>query len=235
MNDQKIKSLFLDESGKPEVFNNQGNKNLVLLGNASKFLILCSVSTFEQLSIQQQINEFRLSLLKDDQLKHLFTSTYSLSDFHAYLDYPIIRKRFLIFVTSLSNIKIDIVVAEKLKLPLVFQQHPNSMYGVLSGLLLADNLDCNCEIIFSRKDTKLRLQKEIEIEVEKTRLTLNSRNNLPTDVKINYLHNPHHTHGCLQIADYIAYAVFQKYENNKEELYEIIKDKINSTKIVTKK
>jgi energy-converting hydrogenase Eha subunit A len=221
-----LHSIFLDESGKPEVYNFAGNKNLVELGNASKFLVLCAISTADQLEVQRQVNGFRLSLLEEERLAKIFTSTYSLSDFHAYKDYPIIKAEFLQFITQLPNLQIDVIVADKLKLPQILKQNPNRMYGTIAGILLKGLIKSGTEVIFSRKDTKLRLQKEIEI-VESERLKLGL---IHTNIK--YFHNPHHTHGALQIADYIAYAVFQKYENQKLDLFKIIENKINLITVI---
>ena len=61
MNDQWI---FIDESGKPEVYSAKGI-NLIESGQASKFLILTAVRVEDQLKLQQDVTEFRLSLLKD--------------------------------------------------------------------------------------------------------------------------------------------------------------------------
>jgi len=58
MNDQWI---FIDESGKPEVYSAKG-VNLIQTGQASKFLILTAVRAEDQLKLQQDVAEFRLSL-----------------------------------------------------------------------------------------------------------------------------------------------------------------------------
>ena len=112
------------------------------------------------------------------------------------------------------------------------------MYGVMSGQLLK-NL-CHqaeyTEIIFSRKDSKLKLRQELETEVERVRLNyLESHPKLKPNLKLNYYHNPHYSHGGLQIADYVAYAVFQVFENNNREWYEIIRGKIGKIQDICNK
>jgi hypothetical protein len=85
----------------------------------------------------------------------------------------------------------------------------------------------NTEIIFSRKDSKLKLRQELETEVERVRLDyLTKHPKLIPTLKLNYFHNPHYTHGGLQIADYVSHAIFQLFENKNRELYETIKGKI---------
>ncbi len=104
--------IFIDESGKPEVYSSHG-KNLVEKNQASKFLILAAVRTEDQLWIQQQVTEFRLSLLKDDNLSKIFSSAYTLDAFHAQTDYPEVKKKFYEYILNLP-IKIDVLVIEKL-------------------------------------------------------------------------------------------------------------------------
>jgi len=72
--------LFVDESGKPEVYSANGI-NLVEQNQASKFLVLAAVRSGNQLKLQQQVMEFRLSLLKDLALVKIFSSAYTLDSF----------------------------------------------------------------------------------------------------------------------------------------------------------
>jgi hypothetical protein len=105
--------IFLDESGKPEIYSFKG-KNLVEAGNATKFLVIAAVRADDQLRIQQEVAEFRLSLLKEKELTKIFSSSYALDNFHAHNDYPEVRERFYDFIARM-NIKIDVIVVEKLK------------------------------------------------------------------------------------------------------------------------
>lgn len=121
------------------------------------------------------------------------------------------------------------IVVEKLKCFSPLQQNPGKLYGVMAGQLIKNlcHQSNKTEVIFSRKDSKLRLQQELVAEVEKVRLEyLQDHPNLIAQYSLTYFHNPHYTHGGLQIADYISYAVFQVFENNKREWYDLIKDKI---------
>ncbi len=122
------------------------------------------------------------------------------------------------------------MVVEKLKCSPVLQENPSKMYGVMAGHLLKNicHQTAKTEIIFSRKDSKLKLRKELEIEVERVRLGfLEKHPSINTELRLSYQHNPHYSHGGLQIADYIAYAVFQKYENSNDQWFDLIKNKIS--------
>lgn len=218
--------IFLDESGKPEIFSTKG-KNLVELNQASKFLVISAVRCADQLLLQQQVTEFRLSLLKDASINAIFSSAYTLDAFHASPDYRQVRKAFYEFINTL-DIKIDVIVVDKLKTVQVLQQNPGRLYGVMAGQLIKDQLHLKeTEVIFSRKDSKLKLQKELNIEVETQRLSFIEKHpNLDSAVELKYFHNPHYSHGGLQIADYVAFAVFQVFENENREWYDLIASKI---------
>jgi len=218
---------FVDESGKPEVYSHHG-VNLVENKTASKFLVLAAVRSENQLELQQQVTEFRLSLLKDPNLSSMFSSGYSLDAFHAQIDYHQVKERFYQHITVLP-IKIDVIVVEKLLCYEALKENPGKLYGIMSGQLLKNlcHQAESTEIIFSRKDSKLKLRQELETEVERVRLDyLEKHPSLAPNLTLKYFHNPHYSHGGLQIADYIAYAVYQVFERKNMQWYEIVKNKI---------
>ena len=228
--------IFIDESGKPEVFSSKGN-NLVEKNLATKYLVLAAVRTENQLKLQQQVTKFRSSLLEDKELSKIFSSAYTLDSFHAQTDYQEVKHKFYDFILELE-IKVDVLVVEKLKTYDVLKQKPRKMYGVMTGQLIKNlcHQTENTEIIFSRKDSKLKLKQELEIEVEKVRLDyLKSHPKLKPNLKLSYFHNPHYSHGGLQVADYIAFAIFQVFENKKREWYEIVKGKIGKIQDICNK
>ena len=221
--------IFIDESGKPEVYASSG-KNLITSNQASKYLVLSAIRSLDQLQLQQQVTEFRLSLLKDQSINQNFSSSYSLDSFHAQIDYQFVRTKFFEFITTLP-IKIDVIVVEKMKSYDTLQRNPGKMYGIMTGQLIKNlcHQVADTEIVFSRKDSKLKLRQELEAEVERVRLGyVESHPNLNPTLKLSYFHNPHYSHSGLQIADYVSFAIYQVYERNNREYYEIIKDKIGA-------
>ncbi|MDO8572062.1 MAG: DUF3800 domain-containing protein [bacterium] len=228
--------IFVDESGKPEIYSARG-VNLVEKGQASKFLVLAAVRTDNQLELQQKVTDFKGELLRDPALTKIFSAAYSLDSFHAHHDYPEVRQRFYKFITTL-NVKIDVLVVEKLKCFDALKLNPGKLYGVMAGQLLKNICDQTevTEIIFSRKDSKLKLRQELEAEVARVRLGyLQKKPTIDPAFTLSYQHNPHYTHGGLQVADYISYAVFQVYERNNATWYEIVKDSIGKIQDICNK
>ena len=94
----------------------------------------------------------------------------------------------------------------------------------------------NIEIIFSRKDSKLKLRQELETEVERVRLDyLQKHSKINPKFALSYQHNPHYSHGGLQVADYVAYAIFQVFENRNSDYYDIIQNNIGKIQDICKK
>lgn len=228
--------IFLDESGKPEVFSARG-LNLVEQNQASKFLVIAAIRTDDQLNLQRKVTVFRAELLSEQELTKIFSSAYTLDAFHANRDYTQVMEKFYEFICTL-DIKIDVIVVDKLKCYTPLQQNPGRMYGVMAGQLLKNicHQSNNTEVIFSRKDSKLKLQKELEAGVEQVRLDyLQKHPNLDAKYSLSYFHNSHYTHGGLQIADYVSYAVFKVFEHDNRRWYEQIKDKIGKIQDICNK
>jgi N-acetylglucosamine kinase-like BadF-type ATPase len=58
---------------------------------------------------------------------------------------------------------------------------------------------------------------------------------LDDNFKLIYHHNPHYTHGGLQVADYVAYAVFKYYESGDEKCLTMINPSIGKIQDICNK
>lgn len=220
--------IFLDESGKPEVFSAKGT-NLVQAGTASKFLVIAAVRTSDHLAVQQGVTECRLGMLKDSTLTQTFSPQYALNAFHAQTDYPIVRKKFYEWIRdNPSQLKTSVIVADKLKAYRQLQRDPGRFYATTAGQLLKRFLHIaeDVEVIFSRRDSSLKTRERLNLVIDTVRLNFAQEHAFIPRTVVRYYHNPHYTHGGLQIADYIAYAVYQAFEHGKTEWYDIIKNRI---------
>ena len=223
-----INYIFLDESGKPEVFSRKGT-NLVQTGNASKHLVISALRTNDHLAVQRAVTEFRLKLLKNESLIETFSPAYSLNAFHAQTDYPVVRKLFFEWIRDCPlKLKISVIVAEKLKAYSQLQRDPRRLYATVAGQLLKRFLHTaeDIEVIFSRRDASLKARERLNLVVDTLRIAYIKNHEIEPKTTVHYHHNPHYTHGGLQIADYIAYAIFQVFERENREWYEIVKKRI---------
>ncbi len=91
--------IFLDESGKPEVYSTKGI-NLVEKGQATKYLVLVAVKTSDQLDIQRKVTDLRAELLRDEDI-----ISFSLRLTHSIVSMPImITQRSESASTNLSKL-----------------------------------------------------------------------------------------------------------------------------------
>jgi hypothetical protein len=121
------------------------------------------------------------------------------------------------------------IVNEKLRSNERMLKNPTYMYSVSSGLLLSGltHQDAETEIIFSRQDNSRVTRQELELEIERIQQYEWSRyKKQPKGLKLIYKHNPHYSHAGLQIADYVAYAVFKFFEVGDPTWLSIVQSKI---------
>lgn len=162
--------VFLDESGKPEVYSTKGT-NLVEAGGATKHLVLAAVKTMDHVALQQNVTEFKNTLLKDKSISSELTAAYALDAFHANHDKELVRRAFYEHIAQMEELEIHVIVAEKLRCKSSLKKNPVAMYGILSGLLLQGitHQDSNAEVIFSRQDNGKAMKNQLELEVERIR------------------------------------------------------------------
>ncbi|MBI4128248.1 MAG: DUF3800 domain-containing protein [Parcubacteria group bacterium] len=226
--DQKKSYLFLDESGKPETYSQKGI-NLVEAGTASKFLVIAAVKTENHLQLQEAVTEERLKMLRDPSLTEKFSPAYSLNAFHAQTDYLGVKQKFYEWIRDNTlDLKITVIVAEKLKAYPQLQRDTGRLYATVAGQLLKRFLHSEeqVEVIFSRRDASLKTRERLQLVVDTLRLDFAEKNKIVPAANVVYHHNPHYTHGGLQIADYIAHAIFQIYEKENRKWWEIIKTRV---------
>ncbi len=238
MNTEKRKSyIFLDESGKPETYSRKG-VNLVEAGTASKFLAIAAVKTENHLQLQEAVTEERLKMLRDPALTEKFSPAYSLNAFHAQTDYPEVKQKFYEWIRDNAlDLKITVIVAEKLKAYSQLQRDPGRLYATVAGQLLKRFLHTeeHVEVVFSRRDASLKTRERLQLVVDTLRLDFAEKNKVAPAANIAYYHNPHYTHGGLQIADYVAHAAFQIFEKENRKWWEIIKNRVGYTQDIFNK
>ncbi|MBU2220234.1 DUF3800 domain-containing protein, partial [Patescibacteria group bacterium] len=211
--------IFLDESGKPEIYSKKGI-NLVDNGTASRFLVIAAVRAQDHLALQQAVTSCRLEILNDKSLSSKFSPAYSLDSFHAQTDYPEVRQRFYEWIRDCSlDIKICAIVAEKLKAYPQLQYDSSRLYATVAGQLLKRFLHASedIEVIFSRRDASLKTRERLQLVVDTLRADFASKHNFDLSTNVVYHHNPHYSHGGLQIADYVAYAIFQVFQKKNKK------------------
>ncbi|MCK4344256.1 MAG: DUF3800 domain-containing protein [Bacteroidales bacterium] len=96
-----IVNYYIDESGTPEFY---GRKNKLLVGKDgySPILIIGLVSILNRKKAYQQIEDFKKSILLDNNLKDVYTLHQPGWFLHAKDDHPKVRELFFDFLTTLN-------------------------------------------------------------------------------------------------------------------------------------
>jgi len=222
--------IFLDESGKPEVFSKRG-ENLVQSGKASKYLVFAAIRASDHLKLQQAVTEEKLNILNDESISSKFSPAYSLDTFHAQVDYQEVKQRFYEWIANNTlDLKLTVIVADKLNAYSSLQHDPGRFYATVAGQLLKNFLHTaeGIEVIFSRRDGSLKARQNLQLVVDTLRLEFASTHSVKLPAHVAYHHNPHYSHGGLQVADYVAHAVYQVFENGNRRWWEIIKPSVST-------
>lgn len=132
---------------------------------------------------------------------------------HAYKEKPLVRKTVLKRLAQ-KNVKIYSMRVDKTKMPASLRrmnQHERYNY-VIKQLLQKLKIKQKTTIIISRKETSKRLQNKLKKTLEDGRVSVEIA--------------PAQTDTCLQLADFVSWSFYRKYERSDGDYIEIIRDKI---------
>lgn len=197
--------IFLDESG-----------DLGFSEKSSKWFLFTIILTNDHKKIEKIIKKIRAGLKKKYNRVH---------EIHAYHCKSVVKKRLLKFLAQ-EDIKILCIILNKKKVYIDLRHQKNYLYNYVANILL-DRLH-NKKIIdtaepislyIDQKDTNKFIRENFEKYLQDN---FQKRGNSVVNIKI----KPSHTDRCLQIVDFVSWAVFRKYEVGDYEYYKIIKEKI---------
>jgi len=200
---------FLDEGG-----------NFDFSPRGTRYFILTSVTTRRPFQFHSILDSY-----KHDCLEYGLNTEY----FHCAEDNTYVkRKLFAIIANHINDIRIDSLIIEKSKVELALQDGKRfypEMLGRLLRHVFYHEMKNPLEKIIVITDT-IPIQKKRHA-IEKTiKGTLNKM--LPPEIRYRLLHHTSRSHYGLQVADYCNWAVFRKWQKEKREGYDYIKQALRS-------
>ena len=194
--------IYLDESGDLG-FNSQSSNHIVIA-------LLITKSPFK---IERCIKRIRQRKLKK-KLKELPEIKFNKSD-------ELIREKTL---KCIANEPIDIayIILDKNRLNPDMQHHKQEIYNLITGYLL------RCLPYENSTTSKLIVDKRIFNKV--IRADFDKYIKQKAAFKVDITHENSESNKCLQAVDFIAGAIFRKYESGDSRYYNIIKDRIKVSK-----
>lgn len=194
--------IYLDESG--DLGSNQ---------TSSKYIVIALLITKTPSHIERCIKKVRQRTLKK-KLKELPEIKFSRSD-------DFIREKTLKCLVR-SQLDIAYIVLDKNRVNPARHNNKQEIYNFITGYLM-------CCLKFENT-ARLKLIVDKRISKKVLRADFDDYIKQKTAFEVDITHENSMYNQCLQATDFIAGAVFQKYEFEDSRFYNIIKDRINISK-----
>jgi hypothetical protein len=210
MASEGVSYIFLDEGGDLTFDRKKG----------SEYFTLTGVLTKRPFALDSVLTDLRFDLIEEGT---------ELEEFHATNDRQATRNRvFASIRDNLGPLRVDSVVVQKRKThPSV--QHIERFYPEMLGYLLRytireESLASASEVIVVTDKLPLKQKRRAIEKAVKTTL----KRMLPSNVKHRVMH--HDSRSCcgLQVADYLNWAIFRKWESGDERSYKLIESALMS-------
>lgn len=219
---------FVDESGDPTFYDQHGNL-IVGQEGCSPILILGFVETSDPYPIRAAMADLHTRLAADEYLKDIPSMAKTNTAFHAKDDCPEARQAVFNLLRSL-DFKAQFVVARKKERVFrnSFHANENEFYDYLISLLFENVLHRYAEnhIYISQRGSRLR-QERLEQAVLHGIANFEKRWNQKVETHIHVF--PHTAVGepCLQVIDYINWAVYRAFVKREMRYVRFVQDKIS--------
>lgn len=219
--------FFVDESGDPTFYDRQG-KLIVGEEGTSIILILGFIITKDPKSIRSALEVLRKQISEDVYLKGIPSLTKSLIAFHAKDDCPEVREKVYKTIVNL-DFTAELFVARKIQNIFNKRHHgnENEFYDDLIRKLFENKLHLakNNEIYFSVRGSKTR-QLPLEQAIKNAINSFEAKWNKKVDSKINIYPQSPSGEPCLQVVDYVNWAVQRAFIKKEMRFYSFIEQKI---------
>lgn len=220
--------FFVDESGDPYFYDRDGR---FIVGNegCSKILIVGLIKTEEPNVLRQALSVLRQEISADEYLKGIPSLVKSLKAFHATDDCPEVREKVYKVIRPLP-FKAEFVVARK-KEDIFIKRHkkkPNLFYDDIISKLFENQLHKSEEniIYFSVRGNRAR-QEPLEDAIRKAVLTFEEKWKTKVDSEIKIYSQTPEGEPCLQIIDYLNWALQRAFVRQDYRHLNFIRDKVS--------
>ena len=228
MKKQKINYFFVDEAGDP-FFYDRYKRCIVGKEGCSKILLLGFIRTDDPVSLRKAVLTLKEEISKDKYLKKIPSLQKTLRAFHAKDDCPEVREKFYKMIVGL-DFKAEFVVARKIES--VFRDKhnskPNIFYDNLIIKLFQEKLHLAEKnfIYFAVRGDKIR-QEPLQDAVQTAVLAFENKWNKKVGSRMEILPQSPYGEPCLQIADYLNWAVQRAFIKKEDRYYKFIEDKVS--------
>jgi stress-induced morphogen len=220
--------FFVDESGDPTFYNRRG-VNIVGQEGCSKILILGLIRAENPTPLRKAVLDLRAEVMNDPYLKDIPSLKKTEIAFHAKDDSPEIREKFFKLIKTL-DFKAEFVVARKIE-SLFQNRHKGReslFYNDIVSKLFENKLHVANEnyIYFAVRGNSVK-QLPFEDAIQTAILSFENKWKIKNESQIST--NPQSPSGepCLQIIDYMNWAVQRIFVKGDSRFYNFVEEKIS--------
>lgn len=221
--------FFVDEAGDPTFYNSKG-EYIVGQEGCSKVLLLGFIRTEKPKELRKSLARLHKEIMADEYLKSIPSIAKKTSKgFHAKDDCPEVREKVFKLITQL-DFSAEFIVARKIE-SLFINKHKrkeNIFYDDLITHLFRNKLHLaeKNTVYFATRGSKNRqapLEDAIQVAINLFEEKWDIKNESDTIV---YAQKPS-DEPCLQIVDYMNWAVQRAFHKEEERYFEFVKDKVS--------
>lgn len=218
---------FVDESGDPTFYDRNGNY-IVSQEGVSKILILGFIKTDSPNQIRKSLGILKEQIISDNYLKGIPSLDKTKVAFHAKDDCPEVRERVYKKILAL-DFTAEIFVARKIQNIFNVKHHKNEneFYDDLISKLFENKLHLakHNEIYFAVRGSKTR-QAPLENAIQKAIISFEKKWNKKIESTIKISPQSPSGEPCLQVTDYVNWAVQRAFIKLDMRFFNFIEEKI---------
>jgi hypothetical protein len=225
---QDQRYYFVDESGDPTFYDRHGDL-IVGQQGCSPLLILGFIRTNDPVPLRKALNEVKEEIQKDSYLKGIPSMDGTLLAFHAKNDVPEVREKVFKKIAQL-DFKTQFVIGRKIER--VFrkkhQANPHVFYDDLIKHLFKDQLHLSEEnhIYFSKRGKRKR-EKILSDVIQDAVDTFEKKHKYKNTAKHEIYDQTPSGEPCLQVVDYMLWALQRAYIKKDTRFLDFVQDKIS--------
>ncbi len=229
LSEQKnVAYFFVDEAGDPTFFNRFG-ENIVGMEGCSKILIMGFIKTNNPENIRRTILNLKEEITNDPYYKGVPSLNKTRICFHAKDDIPEIREKVFRKIATL-DFKAEFFVGRKM-INIFLKKHKgreNLFYDDLVSKLFENKLHKSEKniIYFATRGSSTR-QKPIEDAIGKARENFERKWHIQHDNQIEIRPQSPVGEPCLQVIDYMNWAVHRAFIRQEDRFLKLVEDKIS--------
>lgn len=220
--------FFVDEAGDPIFYNKDGGL-IVGREGCSKILLVGFIRTEQPGEIRAALGKLRRELLLDPYLKNIPSMKKTAIVFHAKDDCPEVKQAVYKEIAKLS-FKAEFIVARKEE-DIFIKRHnkkENIFYDDLLAKLFENklHLSSNNKIYYAVRGNKIR-QEPISNAIQTAILTFEKKWKIKIDSEIDVQAQTLSGEPCLQVVDYMNWAVQRAFAKGETRFIDFVENKIS--------